>query len=146
MNLGGKIKIIHVSIMLATMLACIGCSKDDDGPSSSIVAAQQTFTLNGLNNCNTSLGSGSTFVFKVPYTATSDSDINKIQVKTTVSDGGSETATTTQFTNENNIITWATCFRFGSQTWGEFEVVLEAQDGSKSNPTKVRINKPSGAN
>ncbi|MGB5436208.1 MAG: hypothetical protein WBM98_09985 [Maribacter sp.] len=137
-------KVLSISVIV--MVATMGCSKSDDDTSPSIIAMEQTFTVNGINNCNTSSGQGSTLVFDIPYTTSNSSKINKLKIKTTVSDGGSDNATNTQFTDKNGTISWATCFRYGSQDWVEFEVILEAQDGSKSNPSKVKVNKPSGAN
>ena len=135
-----------ISIILLIGVTVLSCSKDDNGDSiATINAKTQTFTVNGINNCNTSSGSGSTFFFDIPYTTSTSSKIKQLQIKTIVSDGGSDSAINTKFTDENSTISWATCFRFGSQSWVEFEVVLEAQDGSKSNPTKVRVNKPNGA-
>jgi hypothetical protein len=137
-------QVLGFSIML--LLLVIGCSKDDDGPDFSISAETQTYTVNGINNCYTPKGAGTAFVFEIPYSSETNSAINKLQIKTTVSDGGSEEKVNTTFSDENGIIGWATCFLFGSQDWVEFEVALEAEDGSKSNPSKVRVNKPSGAN
>jgi hypothetical protein len=139
-------KVLSISVIMILMVALMGCSKSDDDTSASIIAMEQTFTVNGINNCNTSSGQGSTLVFDIPYTTSNSSKINKLQIKTTVSDGGSDNAINTQFTDKNGTISWATCFRYGSQDWVEFEVILEAQDGSKSNPSKVKVNKPSGAN
>jgi hypothetical protein len=145
-NLNTMKQVLGFSIMLPLLVIFVGCGKSDDGTNSSISAGPQTYTVNGINNCNTSSGSGSTFVFDISYSSETNSAINNLQIKTTVSDGDSEEKVNTTFTDENGIIGWATCFRFGSQDWVEFEVVLEAEDGSKSNPSKVRVNKPSGAN
>ncbi len=135
------------AIAVTTMLLLnLNCSKNDDEPNTSIEAKTQTFTLNGVNNCSTSSGDGSTFVMKIPYSATTETAISRLRIKTVVSDGGGDESVNTKFTDENNTIIWATCFRFGSQDWVEYEVVLEADDGLKSNPSKVRVNKPNGAN
>ena len=142
----GKNKVGNILIILILSIAMMGCSKSDDGTVTSINAKTQTFILNGINNCNTSSGSGSTIICDIPYTADTASKISKLLIKTTVSSGDSKNAVNTKFTDENNIISWASCFRFGSQNWVEYEVVLEAQDGTKSNPSKVRVNKPVGAN
>lgn len=142
----GKNKVCNILIIPILMVAVMSCSKSDDGTDASITAKAQTFELDGLNNCNTSSGNGSTIVCDIPYTTTSASKISKLLIKTTVSSGESDNAVNTKFTDKNGIIGWATCFRFGSQNWVEFEVVLEAMDGAKSNPSKVRIDKPDGAN
>lgn len=138
---------LKLTALLLTMLI-VGCSNDDDGAASvmSISAKSQTFTVNGINNCNTSSGVGSTLLFDIPYTSPAGSKINKLQIKTTVADGGSEARINTKFTDNNGTISWASCFRFGSQDWVEYEVILEAEDGSVSNPSKVRVNRPDGAN
>lgn len=138
--------ILKMVVLAIFAFATVSCSKNEDVPVTAISAKAQTFTVNGINDCNTSSGSGSTLAFDIPYTSSSSSKINQLQIKTTVSDGGSDNKINTKFTDENNTISWATCFRFGSQDWVEFEVVLEAQDGTMSNPSKVRVNKPSGAN
>lgn len=141
-----KNRLFIMLLALIPIVANLSCSKDDEGPAASINAATQTFHLNGLNNCNTSTGNGSTLVMQIPYTSTEGAAISKLHIKTTVSDGGSADQTNTQFTDENSTITWAICFRFASQDWVEFGVQLEAVDGSVSNVSKVRVNKPSGAN
>ncbi len=136
----------NILFCTAILLFVVGCSKDDEGSNSSITASAQSFELNGTNNCNTSSGSGSTFVMTIPYTSSDGVKIERLQIKTKVSDGGSESKTNTQFTDNGNSIVWASCFRFGSQDWVEYEVTLEGTGGSSSNVTKVRIDKPVGAN
>ncbi|WP_190810532.1 hypothetical protein [Flagellimonas sp. S3867] len=137
-------KIKNILVCTAAFLF-VNCSKDD-GPNTSITASAQTFELNGLNNCNTSSGSGSTFVMTIPYTSSDEVDIQRLQIKTKVSDGGSENKTNSQFTDNGSSVVWASCFRFGSQTWVEYEVTLEGSEDTSSNATTVRINKPAGAN
>ena len=135
-------------ILLIIGLAMIsGCSSDDnDGPSSTITAQAQTFTVNGINNCNTSIGPGSTLVFTIPYTSTSGLSIEKLRIKTTVSNGESEEGVNNQITDNNSEVTWVSCFHFGLQDWVEYEVRLESSDGTLSNAVKTRVNKPNGAN
>lgn len=139
-------KTFQMMVIIATLMLNVYCSKSDDGSNISIEAKTQTFSLNGINNCNTPSGNGSTFVMKIPYSTATGTTISKLHIKTVVSDGDNKTSVNTLFTDENNTITWVSCFRFGSQDWVEFEVVLEAEDGSKSNPSKVKINKPNEAN
>lgn len=136
-------KLMAVTLFL---LALVACSKDD-GPNETISAQTQTFTINGVNNCDLSSGKGSSFVLTIPYTISDGAIISKLLIKTKVSDGSSEPEkTNTQFTDNGSTVTWASCFRFGSQTWVEYEVRLETANGTKSNASKVRVNKPSGAN
>lgn len=135
----------NILIWTVTLLLFISCSKDDEGSSTSITASAQTFQLNGINNCNTSSGSGSTFVMTIPYTSSDGVTIEKLQINTKVSDGDSDSDTNTQFTDTGTSIVWAICFRFGPQSWVEYEVKLEGSGGSSSNATTVRINKPNGA-
>lgn len=142
-----KRRLAKISTILLFVLVILSCSKDDNGGSSTSISAKtQTFAVDGMNNCSTSSGNGSTLLFDISYTSSTASMIKQLQIKTTVSDGGSDNKVNTTFTDKNSTISWATCFRFGSQDWVEFEVVLETQDGSKSDPSKVRVNKPSGAN
>ncbi|MCL6266778.1 hypothetical protein [Flagellimonas myxillae] len=135
----------NILIYTGMLLFLLGCSKDDDGSGSTITASTQTFELNGVNNCNTSSGSGSTFVMTIPYTSSEGVSIERLQITTKVSGGDTESKTNTQFTDNGNSIVWASCFRFGSQAWVEYEVRLEGSGGSSSNPTTVRITKPNGA-
>ena len=145
----GEIKLrnlLSILVMVFLMLTGISCSNDDDGMVSPIQLKTQTFEIQGLNNCNTATGQGSTVFLYIPYTATAGTTLLKLRRKSTVSNGESSNDVTTVFKVENSIIEWATCIRFGSQTWMEFEIVMEAADGTLSNPSTIRINKPSGAN
>ena len=144
LNINTCKSIIVLGLLMTVFVG--SCSKDDDPDAESISASAQTFQVNGLNNCSTAIGTGSTFVLTIPYTAPEDTSISRLLIRTEVSDGSSEEAVNTQFTDENNSIIWATCFHFGSQTWVEYEVRLESSNGSMSNPSVVRINKPDGAN
>lgn len=135
----------NLSILTFALLLFVNCSKDDEGSNATIMASAQTFEINGVNNCNTSSGSGSTFVMTIPYTSSDGVSIEKLQVTTKVSDGDSESNTNTLFTDNGSSIVWASCFRFGTQSWVEYEVRLEGNGGSFSNATTVRINKPTGA-
>ncbi len=139
-----KTQVYH-SIFAAFMILLLSCSNDDEGSAVTINASAQTFELNGTNNCNTSLGTGSTFVMTIPYTSSNGVSIERLQIDTKVSDGGMESGVNTQFTDNGSSIVWATCFRFGTQDWVEFEVRLEGSDGGVSNASSVRINKPDGA-
>ena len=143
----GRINLFISSMIVLLGVAIIGCSSDDDpNINGSINAQAQTFTVNGINNCNTSIGDGSTLVFEIPYTTSDGINITKLLIKSTVSDGGTQDAVNTQFSNTNNVIGWVSCFTFGSQDWVEYGVRLEASDGSISNTSTVRVNKPNGAN
>lgn len=142
----GAFKVLGTLLVVLLSVAIQGCSKDNEGSGSTINAQAQTFTGNGINNCSTSIGSGSTFLFNIPYTTTDGVVIDKLLIKTTVSNGESDDNVTTVFTDSGSVITWANCFRFGSQDWGDFEVRLQSTDGTTSNPTRVRVNKPAGAN
>lgn len=137
-----------VAVIILLFMFLTSCSNDDDsGPSSTISAQTQTFALNGTNNCDTSSGTGSTFVFTIPYTSSAGLTIEKLLIKTKVSDGGeSPERVNTQITDNGTTITWVVCFRFGSQDWVEYEVRLEASDGTRSNSVTTRVNKPNGAN
>ena len=145
-----KIKInksFSILTILLLVFFSIGCSKNsDDEMASPIQLKTQTFEIIGINDCNTSLGKGSTIFLYIPYTAPAGTSLKKLHRKSKVSNGESNEDVTTVFVDENNIIEWATCFRFGSQTWVEFEIKMEAEDGTLSNPSTVRINKPSEAN
>ncbi|WP_422083500.1 hypothetical protein [Ulvibacterium sp.] len=136
---------INNSIFTVFLILFLSCSKDDGESIASINASTQTFELNGINNCNTTLGTGSTFVMTIPYTSSDGVSIERLQINTKVSDGGTESGINTQFTDNGSSVVWAVCFRFGTQDWVEYEVMLEGSDGSVSNTSTIRINKPGGA-
>ena len=133
------------ALVFIFLFIVVGCKKDDNA-GLFINAEPQTFTVNGINNCNTSSGKGSTFVLDIPYTASPGLVIQQLKIKTRVSDGGSDEAVNTMFSDNGSTISWASCFRFGSQSWAEYEVQLESSGGVRSNPTTVRIDRPNGAN
>ncbi len=146
-RIDSKIKTMErVAVVLFLMLA-VGCSKDDDGGSGVLITVQaSTFEIGAINDCTTSLGDGTRLSFETPYTTDPGVKISKMQVKTTVSDGDTKDQVNTNFTDTGTHIKWALCFTYGPQAWVEYEVRLEASDGSVSNISKVRVAKPSGAN
>ncbi len=144
-----KNNVVNLSRILGILLLVLtasNCSKDDDDMASPVVLKTQTFVIQGTNNCNTSTGTGSTIFLYIPFTAPDGTAIKKLHRITRVSTGDSKEDVSTVFKNENNTIEWATCIRFGSLTWMEFEVRMEAADGTLSNASIVRINRPAGAN
>lgn len=136
-------KLIFAVLFLGVLAAC---NKDDDSPDLFINATTSNLTVNdGINDCNTSLGDGTTLRIEIRYTASPELSIDRLKVKTRVSNGESEEATTNSFNDDESKIIAFNCFHFGSQDWVEFEVRLESNAGVTSNPTTVRINKPNGA-
>ena len=136
----------HTAILFILLIVAISsCSSDDDASSGSIQTQQQTAAIGDLNNCNTSIGTGTIIALTIPYTAPTGITIEQLQVNTRVSDGGSDSGINTLFTDSGSEIGWVSCFRFGSQSWVEYEVRLESTDGVLSNPTTVRIDRPNGA-
>ena len=137
---------LMVALMVLGVLT--SCSKDDDGDgsSSSISATASSFSIDGINNCSTSIGAGTRLLFDTPYTTSQGLTVERMLIKTTVSNGESKDDVNTNFTDTDSSIVWSSCFTYGSQDWVEYEVRLEASDGSVSNVSKVRVNKPSGAN
>ena len=135
-------------VWVVAVLLLLGCSKDDEGgTSSSLKAGAHTFELNGLNSCNSPGGpAGSIFIMSVTYTAEGGVTVKRIHVETLVSSGEGDTASTATFTDNGSAITYAKCFRFGPVDWVEYTVRLEGSDGTMSNGVKVRIDKPNGAN
>jgi hypothetical protein len=130
---------------LLLVLFTFGCASKGDGEARLISAGTQTFSVNGINNCNTNSGKGSTFVYTIPYTVPAGVTVDRLRIKSTVSNGESREAVNRVFTDDGSTIGWADCFRFGSQDWVEHDVRLESTSGAVSNQTKVRVNRPSGA-
>jgi len=152
-NKNGRIGLRTIQKLMATvlfvMILLVGCSKDDNGEQMSpIMAKSQTYEFDAVNDCSTSIGDGTAFYMKIPYTAPAGVTIEKVIGTRKVSNGDTEDFETPSnlITDKDNIITWATCFTFGSQTWVEYDVRLKASDGNTSNAVKVKVNKPSGAN
>jgi len=127
------------------LIMLVSCS-NDDGVDSLIRAEKTTVTIDGVNNCSTSIGDGTVLSLVTPYTAPDGLTITKMRIKARVSNGDSEESVNTNFTDTGSTIVWVGCFTFGSQEWVEYEVRLETADGSLSNPSTIRINKPNGAN
>lgn len=138
------IQILITAALFGFVLA--GCSKDDDGGDGPIKAQKTTVTIDGVNNCSTSLGDGTILSLVTPYVVTDGLVITKIRLKATVSNGESEESTTTNFTDTGSTIELEGCFTFGSQQWVEYELRLEVTGGLLSNPSTIRVNKPIGAN
>lgn len=144
-----RIAIGTIQKFMTTVLFLIvltNCSKDDGAAESAIKAQKTTVSIEGVNNCSTSIGDGTILSLLTPYTAADGLVISKIRLKATVSNGESNESTTTNFTDSGSTIALDGCFTFGSQDWVEYEVRLEANDGSLSNTSTVRVNKPNGAN
>ena len=145
MNTFSKIRTPQTSLLYLCFLLTCACSSDDDAGATSIQAQQQTADIGNLNNCNTSIGTGTILEFAIPYTASTGTIIEQLQIQTRVSDGGSDSGINTLFTDIASEIVWVSCFRFGSQSWVEYEVRLESQDGTLSNPVTTRVDRPAGA-
>ena len=128
-KLNGSIVISTIHFYVATIfitLLLLGCSKDDDGggSSSSLKASATSFTLDGVNNCDTSLGTGTLLFFETPYTASESLNVNRLLVNTKVSNGETEESSTTTFQDNGSAINWVVCFTYGTQDWVEYEVRL----------------------
>lgn len=145
-NKNGISKLLITLLMPLLLVTVIGCSKDDDGSDSSIKVETSTVSIEDINTCSTSIGVGTIFSFNTPYTSSEGLKIEKMRIKTTVSDGDSDDTLNTIFTDTGSSIEWITCFTFGTQSWVEYEVRLESGEGSISNISKIKVNKPNGAN
>jgi len=135
-------RMVTATLFLIMLVSC----SNDDGVDSSIKAQKTIVTIEGINNCSTSIGDGTILSLVTPYSAPESLKIVKIRIKATVSNGQSEESTTTNFTDTGSTVEWGGCFTFGSQEWVEYEVRLEASDGTLSNQVTTRVNKPNGAN
>ena len=143
-------KILYTSVsrnswILLIVCLAFSCGDDDDGTSGSIQADQSTVLIGDLNNCSVSSGTGTIFQFTIPYTATAGITIEQLRITTRVSNGDSINATNTMITDNGSEIGWATCFRYGTTNWVEYDVQLEGDDGSLSNVTTIRVERPTGA-
>ncbi len=134
--------IVRISVLLIVMAAITGCSKSDDSAESPINAGKLSLTIDGVNNCN----GGTILDFSLPYTVSQNFKIKQLNIKTVLSNGSSDNFKDATFTDNGSKIGFSQCTVFGTISWLDYEVQLQAEDGTLSNFSKVRVNKPSGAN
>jgi len=130
-------------LLLFTVI--LGCKKDDEGTSFFVTTSNSNFTITAINNCDTSSGTGTILRVNTPYQLSDGQSIEKLLIRTTVSNGDSEENIVGTFQDDGSKTTFANCFRFGSQDWVEFQIRLESSEGVISNASTIRIDKPNGA-
>lgn len=132
-------------LMLAGLMA-LGCSKDDDS-AGTLEAMPPEVAFTALNTCD--IGGcclATEFDFTISYESSNGSEINKITVSIQWSDGDTDTFETNDFTDSGTVVTYDWCYRFSESEWVDVTHVLVGKDGSKSNSSMVRVNKPEGGN
>ena len=134
--------------MLLLLLALMGCSKSDDGEEkASIDVKITTSSFDTINMCDIGSGNnGTLFVFTISYTKLSVSEVDKVLFDVEWSNGDKDSAVETNFTDNGTSVVYDWCYRFGSLSWVEINQRLVSKDGTISNISKVRVNKPSSAN
>lgn len=141
------IRISHGIIVLAIVVVLVlGCSKDDDS-AGTLEAMPPEVTFTALNTCD--IGGcclATEFDFTISYESSNGSEINKITVSIQWSDGDTDTFETNDFTDSGTVVTYDWCYRFSESEWVDVSHVLVGKDGSKSNSSMVRVNKPEGGN
>jgi len=138
-------KLWWLMLLIIAVLITISCSKDDEGTNLFVTTSNSSFTITAINNCTTSSGAGTILRVKTPYQLSDGHSIEKLLIRTMVSNGESEENTVATFQDDGSTTTFANCFRFGSQDWVEFQIRLESSEGVISNTSTLRINKPNGA-
>lgn len=138
-------KLWWLMLLIMAALIAISCSKDDEGSNLFVTVSNSTFTVTSINNCSTSSGAGTILRVNTPYQLSDGQSIEKLLIRTTVSNGESEENMVATFQDDGSKTTFANCFRFGSQAWVEFQIRLESSEGVVSNTSTIRINKPNGA-
>ena len=135
-----------LAIVTLTGFLVLGCSKDDD--SAGVLEAMPTeVTFTALNTCD--IGGcclATEFDFTISYESSNGSKINKIMVSIIWSDGDTDTFETDDFNDSGTVITYDWCYRFSDSEWVDVTHVLVGKDGSKSNSSLVRVDKPEGGN
>ena len=136
-------KAFSILITLILVAAIMGCSKSDDGGSDvPVKAGKLSVTIDGVNNCN----GGTILDFKLPYTLSQKIEIKRLNIKTKLSNGSSDDFIDATFNDTGSTITFSQCTVFGTVSWVDYEVRLESDNGALSNSSKIRVNKPNGAN
>jgi hypothetical protein len=135
-----------IMTMFLLLILLIGCKKSDDSPSEFVnaLSAAYDFTM-GLNNCTNPNGTGSVLFLRVNYEVSDGLEIKKVHTHIQLSGGESEEFEDLTFDDDGIQIERADCFRFGSNTWVDYEIRLETTNGIVSNARTVRVNKPTGA-
>ncbi|RMA58974.1 hypothetical protein [Ulvibacter antarcticus] len=137
---------IKIMTMLLIVSALGSCKKSDDSPSEFVNALSATYNFtNGLNNCTNPNGTGSVLFLKVNYEVSDGLEIKKVLTHIELSGGESDDFEDLTFDDDGNQIERADCFRFGNNTWVDYEIRLESINGIISNPRTVRVDKPTGA-
>jgi len=132
-------------LLIIAVLITVSCSKDDEGTSFFVTTSNSNFTITSINNCSTSSGPGTILRVHTPYQLSDSQTIEKLLIRTMVSNGETEENSVTTFQDDGSKTTFANCFRFGSQAWVEFQIRLESSEGVISNTSTIRIDKPNGA-
>lgn len=132
-------------LVIIAALLVLSCAKDDEGSSFLVTISDSNFTITSINNCSTSSGAGTILRVNTPYQLSEGQTIERLLIRTMVSNGETEENTVTTFQDDGSKTTFANCFRFGSQTWVEFQIRLESSEGVVSNTSTIRINRPNGA-
>lgn len=136
---------IMAAVLFILVLA--SCSKDDEGPSDSITAKAATSSFEAVNTCPMASGSnGTNFHFTIPYSKSSKSEISFITVKLEWPTAPTSSSVASNFTDNSTSLTYSRCYRFADQDWVEITQYVVLEGGIGSNPSKVRVNRPEGAN
>lgn len=148
----GTIKTIQkLMATVMVLVTLVSCSKDDGGgePESAIKLGALSFDNEG--DCDHSSGvTGTDFKITIPYNGTEGDTISNLLVKLTPSDSPSDNLSFDYnglaLTDGSGTLTWDGCWRFGENEWFDFELRIETTNGEISSTSKIRIDKPSGAN
>ena len=133
---------LGILVLLLLVFISIGCSQDEDND---LFIKINTLNSNipDVNNCNSGNGIGSGISLKALYTSSPGLTINKIHIKSTWSNGDTDSDVDLTFQDDGDSIDFGQCVRYEQQGWIEFEIRLEA-NGTVSNPATIKVNKPSG--
>ncbi|WP_157941166.1 MULTISPECIES: hypothetical protein [Arenibacter] len=137
---------MNILAILLLVFTNMSCNKSDDDNGLFINIATMSSEIPALNNCDSGKGTGTGTLINVDYSSSPGLVIEKIHIKTSWSNGEGGNAVDLTFENDGSIVEFGECIRYEELSWIEYEVRLEASDGTLSNPSTIRINKPSGAN
>ena len=131
-----------ICIALLSTFLFSGCGDSDD-----ITANSSSFSFIQLNTCDIGSGDLATrFNFRVNYDAALDVQISKVLFDIEWSSGDSDSAETSSIDDLATSVEYSWCYRFGSEDWVEITHRLVTSNGTESNESVVRIDKPDGAN
>ena len=133
--------------LIVFISATLSCSKDDD-PKMDIETQPTEVSFIKVNTCYVGGGVYNTeFNFIIPYqTSSPDIEIEKIHYSVSVAGTFLGEKDDYSFDDDGSEISFGFCIQFDGAPGIDFTSSLISKDGRQSKPSKVKIDRPAGAN